>query len=475
MSKTIAFVFSVSCAVSMLATPGAHATTFRVLHEDSASITAMGGDTLTVEVFLDALIQLSVKDYQVVLPCSATAGAGAVGSITFDANSTVFVDEEDGDYLFMTRPLHTSTVDAGSCPTTTLSDMPTARSFVPLGDAVGGVMGPYLATFTFKVSDDAQGTFTLSLQGLGCPASGTYLKDNGSVCIGGLGANSLTINVPTGRCCVDNNCSQTCSASVTEKACDDLGGIFTVNTDCTGGCPCLSGAHCDDSDECTRDVCIGGVCSNPSGAVFGDLVGANGECNPDGGLVGTADILAVINAFGGIKACPMCDGSDVCSASLTAASSAASAANVTQTGRVAMVSAERIHRPGALHQVDVFASEFSNSGFYSLKIDVDAGESGQLGLESVAIDQTHPDYIFQGHDAIVVTNTANRRIDAILIDESQKMTATGSYYLGTFNYRSSKDAKGAFRLNLVTFDGKVLATKRLNFRGAFANSDSNGK
>lgn len=69
---------------------------------------------------------------------------------------------------------------------------------------------------------------------------------------------------------------------------------------CAGG-GCSNDGFCADNDVCTWDSCsggVGGTCSHEP-ANYGDLVGDEGSCGPDG-IVDLFDILAVLDGFSGL-------------------------------------------------------------------------------------------------------------------------------------------------------------------------------
>ena len=111
-----------------------------------------------------------------------------------------------------------------------------------------------------------KGTYVIDI----LATAATFLVTNESGEIAIVTFNSATVEVPTGRCClVGTGDPVPCmgvggigDVAVTKSDCDDQGGLFGENQDCTTACiECEYGEpgaddQCDDGDACTTEVCL---------------------------------------------------------------------------------------------------------------------------------------------------------------------------------------------------------------------------
>lgn len=433
-----------------------------------SSITAVGGEVLTLEVWISGNFSAEkLKEFRVTMPCSASGGtAGSIdcyasgGPKVYDGivNSPV-----DPDYVFSGISHITSGASSGKCPIGVLGGYPSAIRGVANANATAQTTPKYLATVTCTVSTNAQGTFTLA------PAydSGTCPAAYGSHLLKGIATPTcysttytpITINVPTGRCCKSTGCTlPQCTPSVTQHYCQNtIGGVFTAGANCVSACPCQTGSNCSDGNPNTSDTCTSGVCSHGSiTPVYADIYPCGGN-----GLVDATDIAAVIDAFQGQPYCPVCHGLDVCGGGGGGGGGAETAADasVLSTARITLSAGKNVGGRGELIPVDVYASEVSKLSSYHVAVEVSGGRSGTLTLETVSVDRDRADYVFPHQERFVLLSDKTRHtLDMIHLDG--EVTAEGQVYLGTFAFRASDDASGKFRIELQADNGATLTTSR---------------
>jgi hypothetical protein len=242
------------------------------------TVEAKGGDTLTFDAYLeDAGCPVGVRTHQTWFACDATGGD--TGSITFTSGGTnASVDQTRTDYIFFGFDTYGAVENQGNCPSgnpdidgprcsQTGQGTPEPPGYPPVTTA------KYLSTWSFDISTDASGVFTLRPH---CPTPDpdppcTYDKSY-FVCadnsVPSYTQDSLIVEIPTGSCCVGQDCYGTGgnlgTTPVTRYECEDVyGGIFRANAACPGGggpaCACYSDAEC----QALTDVCHIGKCNNP--------------------------------------------------------------------------------------------------------------------------------------------------------------------------------------------------------------------
>ncbi len=225
---------------------------------------------------------------------------------------------------------------------------------------------------------------------------------------------------------------------------------------------------------------FGNYCACPNG----DLIGSGGAKGPSGSPLGTDDILAIVAAFGGANPfmCPVpgsgegCDaatppGSDGCGpvSASTATSSAMTGQNfltAPQSHRSAsasgasfvMVPRQRAIRAGGVLELDVYLTGGESLVGYEFGVVSSGGRTGELALENVVVDTQRRDYVFNGLTSFPATDGSLGRVGAALMGSGVSVGNRG--YVGTFVYRASEDAVGAFNvsalgahLNVFTDDG----------------------
>ena len=112
-------------------------------------------------------------------------------------------------------------------------------------------------------------------------------------------------------------------------------------------------------------------------------------------------------------------------------------------------------KPGQPVSVDVFLEGTSDVRLYQLTIEVNGGGSGQLELQDVTINSSRSDYVFAEQSPVSIPDTRQRRVVSALW-EGGVSTAGEPRYLATFRFVPSRDAKGAFRLQLSAEPATML-------------------
>jgi hypothetical protein len=229
---------------------------------DDYTYEATGGETVVFDAYLEET-GCAIRQHQVWFDCLATGGT--VGSVDFVSDS---IDTDRTDYVFYGLQTLQKVENQGNCPTgDPMSDGPRASQACTDDDKPTVTTAKYLSTWSFEVSTDAQGTFTLRAY---CPVEdGCQFDRTNFVCednsVPTFDMDDLIIEVPLGSCCV----GQDCTPDVTEYYCvNTLGGLFRPGVDCPPGgpaCACYADADC----EALTDDCSYGTCINP---------GDNGYC-----------------------------------------------------------------------------------------------------------------------------------------------------------------------------------------------------
>ena len=175
------------------------------------TITATGGEVLTLEVWVQDIpdgIGNRLKEFQATMPC--TASGGTSGSIAYPAELIPTVNDgydtttADPDYVFLGLTRGAWGHRAGFCDLNQLDNFPSVlRGVLPV-EAVAPPAAKYMATFTYNVSADAQGTFTIQpaapVEPTCPPNFGSFLKGMKSIAPATCYTptyTALTINVPT--------------------------------------------------------------------------------------------------------------------------------------------------------------------------------------------------------------------------------------------------------------------------------------
>ena len=269
-------------------------------------MTASGGEQVVFDVYVENT-GVQVRAWQNWFDCAVTGTE--TGSVTFASNS---VDEHRADYIFYDLTIqYPITENQGDCeadPFDAYSQGPRAANLaLYFGEYPIVTEARYMSTWTFEISPDAVGVFTIRPYcswGDGCwPMDRTNLIDPYLSFIG-FNLDALEVDVPYGQCCDGD----TCLGDYTEYDClNNQGGTqWNPNKSCDAGdpCGCSSDEDCDDGDPCTVDTCDSqsGACTNTCQVrLYGDVSPApNGD-----GTVEIYDILCVLDAAGATGDCTM--------------------------------------------------------------------------------------------------------------------------------------------------------------------------
>ncbi len=223
---------------------------------------------------------------------------------------------------------------------------------------------------------------------------------------------------------------------------------------------------------------FGNYCACPNG----DLIGAAGAKGPNGIPIGTDDILAIVAAFGGANpftcatpAAATCEtgnqptpgGCGPASASSIVAGSAFTGnftdnfttgdqpefrrvANASSNASFTMVPRQRAVRAGGLVEVDVFVSGVEGLIGFELGVATSGGRRGEFALEGVEIDTQRRDYVFVGLSNFPATDATLGRVGGAVLAGSTDVAASEQAYIGTFTFRVSQDAIGAFSVRALS-------------------------
>ncbi|NOT00389.1 MAG: hypothetical protein HOP29_07150 [Phycisphaerales bacterium] len=241
------------------------------------NITVAAGSTVVLEVFISDVAPTGLRGYQSTLPFSATGGVSG----TMMHNGVVpVVNTGRADYVF---------AGVTSFPTAAIGPPPRLAAGVFAGDVQQVSAAEYAGEFTYLVSNDAVGDFTLAFQVLPPPAPTSALANPANQAIAGVLFIPAVIHVPclnNGQCnnglfcdgpetCVLGNCVPgTPPCVVPTPFCNE------VADECV---QCNTSAECEDGNACTQDVCTLGTCSFPpegAGTSCGNSLD-DGCTNPD--------------------------------------------------------------------------------------------------------------------------------------------------------------------------------------------------
>jgi hypothetical protein len=317
-----------------------------------------------------------------------------------------------------------------------------------------------------------------------CAGSGGTFQGDGSLCSG------VTCPQPTGACCSDVSCSTAFDEAFCLALGNTWGGAFTTCDDADmngtpdaceggGGDDCSVAGDCCDLDannirdnNCEWCACNATVCEITPLPVYADMGGAFGACPPDffanihdrnlaltcfegttpcetlnidaGGSFGTCpadgfcnihDANHALNAFGGTNTCacgpaPEVDGGG---------SVVGRADLVLRSSKRRIISGERV-----VMRVFVDGST-ADLQSYQVAARASGGLAGQLQLVGVHIESRKDSLFSSASGAFSAFNVdSGRMLSGIATDVSVKASA----YLATFEFQASKNAAGAFVIDV---------------------------
>jgi len=175
----------------------------------------------------------------------------------------------------------------------------------------------------------------------------------------------------------------------------------------------------------------------------------HGSCGPGlpyccpNGVIGILDLFAVLNAFGGTDPC--C-GTGVGPAPETPAGRDISRRDTVGSAgaTIRLVPSARNIRPGGTVSVDVYISGADDLRGYEVALDAVGGRKGELEVESVTVDRTRGDFVFQGRDFVDAGDPSGSRVLGALFNGG--VATSGDRYVATFTFRASPDGRGAHRI-----------------------------
>ena len=258
-----------------------------------------------------------------------------------------------------------------------------------------------------------------------------------------------------------------------------------------GGVPCDTNEDCATSEDatfCTFDSCVDGSCEFLAGK-FGDVVGAGGVCGPDNdvalndilavldGFAGTfrdpctkgnidiggsqgscqpdddialADILHVLDAFAGTSPCTaICANGGPAIEPPAPRRLANGRPSSSAAASFTLVTSDRSVAAGGEFSVDVYVSGATGLRGYEVSLAATGGRRGSLELVDVAIRSERSDFALNGSASVVTDDLTRGRVAAALY-QGETVDSGDNAYLGTFTFRASDDAAGAFDLSIET-------------------------
>jgi len=275
-------------------------------------ITVAPGASVVIDVFISNVAPSKLQGYQAALP--QTASGGSLGSVTHNGVLPV-IDTARADYVFL---------GLGAFAQRTLTPFPQVLGLLLDPGSSPLVTTPkYGGDFTYNVSANALGDFTISFQGI--EAGLTDLRDDiGSViaftpvsaiihviCLNDVICDDgLFCNGP--ERCVSGSCVDGTAPCPLPGLpfCDE---VLNACVECFGP---SEDTDCDDGNECTDNVCTLGNCSNPPfplGTACGDP--SDTECDDPDSCSGTGICLPRHLPAGEPCGDPTdtdCDGADTC-------------------------------------------------------------------------------------------------------------------------------------------------------------------
>ncbi len=259
-------------------------------------------------------------------------------------------------------------------------------------------------------------------------------------------ANPISITVPCNEC-----------ACTLDENFDPLPGISVCmheTCDFAGGCTSFQVGYGDlvepfllpplvQTDDILCAVAgFGSYCVCPNADIAG--------CVASGLPIGTNDILAVVEAFGGANPC-----------GCPVFPQAAAASNANQVGAIHMVSDDkpavvelqprsRVVRPGEVVEIDAFGRGFTAVTGFELAVAASEMRLGTVTLDHVAVDTLRSNYVFRDVDHVPLTDMEFGRIGSASLGGAVHASKSSPVYLGTFTYRVSDNAVGSIRFGVDT-------------------------
>lgn len=263
-------------------------------------------------------------------------------------------------------------------------------------------------------------------------------------------------------------------------------------------CPSYQGFVQTDDILCATGASGGfgnyGACPNADVIRSESGVGLKG---PSGVPLGTDDILALVDAFGGLNpfgcpadkvpdGVPICDdgvppdGEELPLADGCGPSGAGMSAMATMVGEGESFDPSRpsrVHRPGKTSfgrgstfglrtqvvsgpsaasgggdyfEVDVYVAGASGIAGYEAGIEAEAIGGGSIVLDSLFIDRSRPDFLFFGIENHVATDMNRGRIGGVAVLAEVSATTENPGYIGTFRFRVDEEPVTSITYEFIT-------------------------
>lgn len=132
------------------------------------------------------------------------------------------------------------------------------------------------------------------------------------------------------------------------------------------------------------------------------------------------------------------------------------APEVRSVANVSVVPRQASGRAGDLFTVDVYVGGVTGIRTYQFKMGVQGGTAGELKRDSGAIDQTRADFLFGDKQEIVAVDELNGRFAGTTFGHDYD--ATTPKYVGSYSFRASPDASGAFNVGVVAGSDTFIST-----------------
>ncbi len=115
--------------------------------------------------------------------------------------------------------------------------------------------------------------------------------------------------------------------------------------------------------------------------------------------------------------------------------------------RLTIVPSRSRAKPGSTVAVDVFLRGARNLQAYQVAVDAGGGETGQLVLDDLFIDETHSDFVFDGNRTVSIADHAKQRSVSALWDGGAN-AVDEQRYLAPLIFVASHEASGVFKIVL---------------------------
>jgi hypothetical protein len=97
---------------------------------------------------------------------------------------------------------------------------------------------------------------------------------------------------------------------------------------------------------------------------------------------------------------------------------------------------------------DVFLQNVPELRTYQVKLQATGGTAGSLTMTDVRIDESRPDYVFTGNEAVKAADLGGSRLGGTLFNGTVAVAAPK--YVGTWRFRASSDAAGTFNVGVIS-------------------------